>query len=396
MSEPNLRKLRYTIPKSLDGQTIEAFLREKGYSKKILSHLKDTVFPDASIHAYVPLGNEDKSHFLPPQEEGICHGIMLNGRHAYVPQRLRNGDTLEIYILDSEESENVPESPIPVEILYEDEDLQIINKPAGLPIHPSKSHYEDSLGNALCYYAHHSLKQEKFVFRAINRLDRDTSGLLICAKNMLSAGILGKAVWDRDIHREYLAVCKGNPVNEKVLSLRGVSLSTFPGEYSTSSKQPYRTTKLTKADALSERNASAKQQAASNSVNIAALSEELLSLRIEAPLLDQPDIAMTRSVDFERGIRAVSDMQLLRYDKEKNLSLLRLRLETGRTHQIRVHMKYLGHPLIGDFLYHPDYKYISRQALHSHALHFHHPITGEELHFQKELPEDMKKLFPEF
>ena len=104
---------------------------------------------------------------------------------------------------------------------------------------------------------------------------------------------------------------------------------------------------------------------------------------------------MERIVDFERGDDAVTHVKEAAYDREKDLSLLKIKLETGRTHQIRVHMRYAGHPLIGDFLYNPDFRFMERQALHSFKLGFRHPVTGEALSFTAPLPEDMKKLFPE-
>ncbi len=342
MKNPNLRTINYQIPKSLDGITIEAFLRKKGYSKRIISHLKTIEFT----------------------EDGSClYGIMLNGAHGITPQKILGGDQLTIHLLETEESEFVPEASIPLDIVYEDEDLWIINKPPGLPIHPSKGHYEDSLGNALCYYAHHHLHKDKFIYRVINRLDRDTSGLLISAKNMLSAGVLGDAITKREIHREYYGICRGNPLDILNALPPGVSICPFP-EYGTS-------------------------------ISKKAIPAES-SLLISAPILDEEDVAMKRRVDFENGDDAKTHMQLLSYDEEQNISLIRLKLETGRTHQIRVHMLYLGHPLIGDFLYNPDSSLMNRQALHSRSLVFTHPISGKAMHFETPLPEDMKRLFPDF
>lgn len=103
---------------------------------------------------------------------------------------------------------------------------------------------------------------------------------------------------------------------------------------------------------------------------------------------------LERCVDFEKGEPALTHYAPVAFRPDLNLTLLSLRLETGRTHQIRVHMKHLGHPIIGDFLYHPDRRHISRQALHSWQLSFSHPITGKPLQFQAPLPEDMAALFP--
>ena len=123
---------------------------------------------------------------------------------------------------------------------------------------------------------------------------------------------------------------------------------------------------------------------------------EGFDITISAPIARKEESVVERIVDFDRGDDAVTHVKVLSYDSEKDLSLLRIKLETGRTHQIRVHMKYAGHPLIGDFLYNPDFEFMERQALHSYKLEFNHPITGEKLSFVASLPEDMRRLFPGF
>lgn len=164
-----------------------------------------------------------------------------------------------------------------------------------------------------------------FVFRCCNRLDRDTSGLTIVAKHSVSSGILSEMGSRREIHREYLAIVKGHPSPE--------------------------------------------------------------SGTITAPLGRKPGSIIERTVDFERGESAVTHYRVLEHAGEH--SLVALKLETGRTHQIRIHMKYLGYPLIGDYLYNPDFSHIQRQALHSHQMSFCHPITGKTLSFSAPLPKDM-------
>lgn len=114
---------------------------------------------------------------------------------------------------------------------------------------------------------------------------------------------------------------------------------------------------------------------------------------IHAPIGRVCDSTILRQVDFENGEDAITHYKRLQYDKEKNLSLVKINLLTGRTHQIRVHMKYIGHPLIGDFLYNEDYTYMNRQALHSYSLDFLHPITKEKMDFTSELFPDMKSIF---
>ena len=188
-----------------------------------------------------------------------------------------------------------------------------------MPIHPSINNYDNTLANALMWY--YQQKGETFVYRCINRLDRDTTGLLIVAKNMLSGGILSDMSKKREIHREYLAIAEGEVPQEGV---------------------------------------------------------------IDAPIARKEESVIERCVDFERGDRAVT--HYWRLDYRNGYSLVRLKLETGRTHQIRVHMKYLGHPLTGDYLYNPDYRILDHQALHSWKLAFRHPVTGAQMQFKADPP----------
>ena len=284
------RVLTYEITAEQAGTKIGDFLRTAGYSRHVIIHLKKTE-----------------------------NGILLNGEWAYVGQFLKEGDHLEIRIIESESSEQIVPAELPLDIVYEDEDLLIINKPADMPIHPSINNYDNTLANALMWY--YQQKGETFVYRCINRLDRDTTGLLIVAKNMLSGGILSDMSKKREIHREYLAIAEGEVPQEGV---------------------------------------------------------------IDAPIARKEESVIERCVDFERGDRAVT--HYWRLDYRNGYSLVRLKLETGRTHQIRVHMKYLGHPLTGDYLYNPDYRILDHQALHSWKLVFRHPVTGAQMQFKADPP----------
>lgn len=259
--------------------------------------------------------------------------VICNGTWSYLNRSLSIGDELTIHIKEEQSSDKILPIEYPLDIRYEDEDLMVLNKPAGMPIHPSFHHYEHTLANALTYYF--ESRQIPFVFRCINRLDKDTSGLTIVAKHMLSANLLSKMVAAKTlqddttsaIHREYLAIVQGCP------------------------EPPFGT--------------------------------------IDAPIARVNDSIIEREVNFRQGERAVTHYRVLR---EKNgYSLVSLILETGRTHQIRVHMKYIGYPLIGDSIYNPDMTVISRQALHSHKLSFPHPITKEMMTFTAPLPEDMRQ-----
>lgn len=291
------RILTYHITEPDSGLRIEQYLRRHGYSKQNFTDLK-------------------KMH----------ESILVNGEWFYLKQTLSTGDVLTVHIQENESSENIPPVQLPLHIVYEDEDIIVINKEAGMPIHPSMNNYRNSLANGLAWYFQNQGKA--FIFRCTNRLDRDTSGLTVIAKHMLSSNILSGMAVRKEIRREYLAVVRG---------------SVTP---------PCGT--------------------------------------INAPLSRKPGSIIERTVDFEHGETAVTHYHVV---EEKNgHSLVSLELETGRTHQIRIHMKYLGFPLVGDYLYNPDMEYISRQALHSHRLTFCHPITRETMDFTAPLPEDMQKI----
>ena len=215
-----------------------------------------------------------------------------------------------------------------VSTVYEDEDLLVINKPSGLPIHPSQGHFYNTLANGMAYYFQQ--KGEPFIYRAINRLDKDTSGLLILARHSFSAALLSKMVAEHQIHRQYLAIVRGEAPQEGTIT---------------------------------------------------------------APIARTDDSTIERCVDFENGDYACTHFSRLHYNPSLDCSLLSLTLETGRTHQIRVHLKYIGYPLLGDFLYYPDFTSIKRQALHSHRLEFSHPLTETRLVFEAPIPEDMQFVF---
>ena len=294
------RNIDYIIDEDSSGLRVEQFLRRKRYSGQNLSEIKR-----------------------------MPKSILVNGVHYYMRQELSTGDHLQVRICETQNSEKIPPTKLALDIIYEDEDLLVLNKPAGMPIHPSLNNYTNSIANALAYYFQSQGKP--FIFRCCNRLDRDTSGLTIVSKHLVSGSILSDMTKYREVHREYLAIARG---------------SVTPSEGT-----------------------------------------------IQAPLGRKDGTIIERTVDWEHGEDAVTHYKVL---KEANgHSLVSLRLETGRTHQIRIHMKYLGYPLIGDYLYNPDMEYMTRQALHSHHMEFTHPITGEHMSFTAPLPEDMARVMQE-
>ena len=253
------------------------------------------------------------------------NGIMLNGVWAYMNQKPAVNDRLLVRVCENKKSENIVPVDIKLDIRYEDEDIIVINKGSDMPIHPSLNNYENSLANALMHY----YNGENFVFRCINRLDKDTTGLTIVAKHFLSAGILNIAMQNRQIKRVYNAIVKDDG-------------------------------RLPDADT------------------------------IDLPIAREDDTLIKRKASPD-GQRAVTYFKVLqRFEK---YSLIELRLETGRTHQIRVHMSHIGAPLVGDYLYNEDdYGKISvRPLLHSKSLEFIHPITGERMYLECDLPVDFKE-----
>ena len=269
------RIFEYQITAAEEGRKIGDFLREKGYSRHLLRQLKET---------------ED--------------GLLRNAQPTFTTVALKAGDRIRVRLLEKAEgSEAIMPAPLPFEIVYEDEDLLVVNKPANMPIHPSFQNHGNTLADALTW--HYQQHGEDFVYRCINRLDRDTTGLLIVAKHLLSASILSDMVGKREIHREYLAIVKGIPPENGTIS---------------------------------------------------------------APISRKKGSAILREVNFETGEPAVT--HFARLEIRNGLSLVSLKLETGRTHQIRVHMGYIGCPLIGDYLYYPECSRISRHLLSDYGFLF--------------------------
>lgn len=254
-------------------------------------------------------------------------GILLDGVPVFVTAVLRPGSLLSVMLESpSARSETIEPAEAPVNILYEDEDLLIVDKAAGMPVHPSPGHRRDSLGSALLW--RYGQLGQPFVFRPVNRLDRGTSGLMAVAKNAAAQERLKKELHTGDFRREYLALVRGAPP---------VSSGT-----------------------------------------------------VDAPIGRKNGSVLMREVRAD-GAKAVTHYETVR--RGEKFTLLRLILETGRTHQIRVHMAYLGCPIVGDFLYgREEPEYIGRTALHSALLELRHPMTGTLLQLESPLPPDMARL----
>ena len=291
------RIFHYQITENEQGTTVLDFLRKKGFSRHILSSMK-----------------ADKE------------ALTRNGQRIGGREQLLAGDYFRVRLLETVDSDGIIPVSMPLSILYEDEDILVINKPADMPVHPSIGNYTNTLANGVAAYL--DAKNEHSPFRCINRLDRDTSGALILAKNAFSAAVLSTQMRNRQIRRTYLAVVEGiTPPNGT----------------------------------------------------------------ISAPISRVDDSVIERHVDFLHGEPAVTHYERLETKNEH--SLLEIHLETGRTHQIRVHMGYIGHPLPADYLYHPEYDCFKRQPLHSLQLEFRHPVTDKSMCLLAPVPEDMCNAF---
>lgn len=284
-----MRELTFPVPPNYDNAMVKSFLRGYcGISARLLVRLKR-----------------------------IPNGITADGVQVRSIDHVHAGQTVRLLLPEDEvpaEAQNLP-----IDIVYEDDDLLILNKPPYMPVHPSPGHAGDTLANAAAHYL--QSRGQALAFRPVNRLDRDTSGLLVAAKHAHAAyRLAGK------IDKEYIAVCEG--------VLQGCGT-------------------------------------------------------IDLPIRIKPGHSIQREVG-PGGLPAVTHWRVL---GEGNAhTLLSLHLDTGRTHQIRVHLSHIGHPLAGDDMYGGSRGLIGRQALHCVEIHFMHPVTQKTVEFISPLPEDMKAL----
>ena len=256
-------------------------------------------------------------------EEGC---ITVNGAKAQKNTRLKAGDRVEILVPEPVTYNAEPEN-IPLDIVYEDDDLLVVNKPKGMVVHPAAGNYDGTLVNALMYHCGASLSGINGVMRPgiVHRIDKDTSGLLMVAKNDFAHNGLAAQIKEHSFTREYEAVVYGN----------------------------------IKDDAGT----------------------------VDAPIGRHPVKRKQMAVVYQNSKPAVTHYSVV--ERLDGFTHLRLRLETGRTHQIRVHMAYMGHPVAGDEVYGPK-KVITElhgQCLHAKKVGFIHPRTGEYMEFDSELPQ---------
>lgn len=293
------RRLEYIIPDSQEGKTVYVVLR---YGIRLSGTVLRRV-------------------------KWLEDGIFLDGVRVTTRETVHSGQVISVRLSDPSAETDIPPVDLPLDIVYEDRDIIIVNKAAGMPSHPGPGHWGDSLGNALVF--HWQDADPEAVFHPVHRLDKGTSGLMVAAKHPFAQENLKNLLHTGDFKRVYLAVCDGIP--------------------------------------------------------------QLLGGVIDAPIARADNSVLKREVAQGEGLTAVTHYETLSVHNGR--SLVRLVLDTGRTHQIRVHMAHIGCPLTGDFLYGTENReLIQRPALHSCELTIVHPVTGERLSFYADLPEDMKRL----
>lgn len=274
-----MREISYTVPAEFDGVQAQVFLKSRGISRRVLTALKHS------------------------------GGLTRGGGILRTVDAVHAGDVITLR-LDGGETSVAANPELSADVVYEDEDVVVFNKPPFMPVHPSQRHHDDTLANLF------AARYPGLPFRPINRLDRNTSGLCVCAKNQFAAAALSGS-----ISKVYYAITNGTP----------------PGD------------------------------------------------TVDAPIGRLGDSVIERCVTPD-GKPAVTHFRKIAGERR---ALLRITLETGRTHQIRVHMSHIGFPLCGDDMYGGDCTAISRQALHCGEVEFTLPVSGERITISAPLPEDM-------
>lgn len=250
--------------------------------------------------------------------------VKVNNTYIKPSEKINKGDLIEVNI-EEDMAEFKPQD-LKLPILYDDFDIIMVNKPPFMVVHPTKSHYENTIANGVTHYIME--RDEKVKIRFVNRLDMNTSGLVIVAKNPYAQFVLSADMKEDKVEKMYIAVVKG----------------------------------IVKED----------------------------SGTINEPIYRPTDDSVKRIV-HEDGQPSVTHFEVV--ERLKDATVLKLKLETGRTHQIRVHLNHIGHGIIGDELYgYVDENLINRQALHAYSLKFKQPRTKEDLEFKAPLPKDMEEL----
>lgn len=282
--------LKFTVPAQYDNTQAKWFLRNYcNISVRLITALK-----------LVPLG------------------ISRNGELLRVIDTVFENDIIQIKL--PEDNNEIEPVDISLDICYEDDHIMVLNKPPYMPVHPTHGHIDDTLANGVAFYLNN--KNESFSFRAINRIDRDTTGLVLVAKHSYAASNLVK-----NVQKKYVAVCEGEILNSGTIDAK---ISLLPGH------------------------------------------------------------TIQRTAGTSDGVTAITHYNPILI--KNGHTLVEFNLETGRTHQIRVHMSHISHPLAGDDMYGGSLEYIKRQALHCKTITFLHPVTHKEITVTTDLPEDMQNI----
>ncbi|MCR5066770.1 MAG: RluA family pseudouridine synthase [Erysipelotrichaceae bacterium] len=276
---------KYIVRENHKEMTLGSFLLSHGLSKNVITKLKKN-----------------------PE------GLLVNGQRRHTNYLLNPGDEVVISLEESSDSWWLMPTEMPLDIIYEDSDLLIVNKQPYLQVHPTRNNTDVSLANGIAWYL--AQRNENTVFHCVNRLDKNTSGLTMVVKNQIAAGEYSELVAQRKIQREYLALVRGKPPESGIIE-----------------------------------------------APIGRIGEDMH--RIITP----------------DGKPSVSHYRNVAWFPERNASLVRLKLDTGRTHQIRVHMAHIGYPLIGDTLYNDEPADFPRQGLQAYHLCYHHPDSGTLMNF---------------
>ena len=284
---------------------------------------------DTLLRSYLLEKNISRKALTDIKADGL---LLVNGQEENVQYMLNSGDSITVQFPLESGSEQMKGEDLPLDIIYEDDYLLAVNKPAGISTIPSRQHPSGTLANAIVHYYEQIGHCGAVHF--VNRLDLDTSGLVLIAKHRHTHHLFSLAQEEQAIVKKYLAIIPGKP--------------------------------------------------------------EIPEDRIDQPIARTSDSIIKREVrpDGQMASTIYTTLSTFSY-QNKICSLVQLHLLTGRTHQIRVHMSWLGHPLLGDSLYDGDCTNMQRQALHCTFLQFQHPVTGETITIEAPLPDDMKSLLPE-
>ncbi|QGH35611.1 RluA family pseudouridine synthase [Gracilibacillus salitolerans] len=293
--------MKWKVSKQYDGLLLREYLLEvRGISRRILTAIK---FEGGKL--------------------------LVNNSNVTVRHPLSENDEVEVIFPPENRSELLVPEPIPIDIVYEDEDILVLNKAPHITTIPSSHHPSNTLANGIIHY--YDQQQVPYTVHVVTRLDRDTSGLLLIAKHRYSHSILFQDQHECTVNRRYQAIVAGHLTEKKAV--------------------------------------------------------------LDNPIDRAPDSIIERMV-ASTGKKAVTHYQVK--DELKDISLVEIKLETGRTHQIRVHFSSIGHPLIGDSLYDGDTTKLKRQALHCHKLAFNHPLTKERMEFEIPLADDLEEVWQQF